>query len=266
MNELVIEDKKYVSSKRAAEITGYAKDYIGQLSREGRIPARLVGRSWYVLESALKDHRFGTESEESEGIEEKTSASTLPSTWESPRYQTVQAEILPSVNRLTVMDVVPAVEEENASKGNFEPQEHHSLIQNAWKEWFSGSPAPVSKEEESEVESKEIKTNGNKDSEVVEEEEIVPIRAIHHAPIGETVNLRRRGESYEEVQSVAAYDAPADALHIPKGRSYAGLRISAAVLGIVAVFVGVIGTGHADSYLGSNKQVSLLAGVSVYKK
>ena len=59
MDELVIGDKKYVSSKQAAKVTGYAKDYIGQLCREGRVPARLVGRSWYVLESAIHDHRFG---------------------------------------------------------------------------------------------------------------------------------------------------------------------------------------------------------------
>ncbi|MHB1163603.1 MAG: hypothetical protein ACYCZZ_03760, partial [Minisyncoccota bacterium] len=59
MDELLIEGKKYISSKQAAKITGYAKDYIGQLCREGRVSARLVGRSWYVLEAAIQDHRFG---------------------------------------------------------------------------------------------------------------------------------------------------------------------------------------------------------------
>ena len=63
MDEILIEEKKYVSSKRAAKMTGYAKDYIGQLCREGRVPARLVGRSWYVLETAIQDHRFGTTDE-----------------------------------------------------------------------------------------------------------------------------------------------------------------------------------------------------------
>ena len=61
MDEMILNGKNHVSSKRAAEITGYAKDYIGQLCREGRIEARLVGRSWYVDEESLRRHRFGTE-------------------------------------------------------------------------------------------------------------------------------------------------------------------------------------------------------------
>jgi hypothetical protein len=59
MDEIIIEEKKYISSKQAAKITGYAKDYIGQLCREGRVSARLVGRNWYVLQTAIQDHRFG---------------------------------------------------------------------------------------------------------------------------------------------------------------------------------------------------------------
>lgn len=37
MDELIIGEKTYLSSKRAAKITGYAKDYVGQLCREGRV-------------------------------------------------------------------------------------------------------------------------------------------------------------------------------------------------------------------------------------
>jgi hypothetical protein len=59
MDEITLDDKTYVSSKRAAKITGYAKDYVGQLCREGRVEARLVGRNWYVLESSIREHRFG---------------------------------------------------------------------------------------------------------------------------------------------------------------------------------------------------------------
>ncbi len=52
MDELILDDKKYLSSKRAAKVTGYAKDYVGQLCREGRVEARLVGRNWYLPEPA----------------------------------------------------------------------------------------------------------------------------------------------------------------------------------------------------------------------
>jgi len=62
MNELTLDGKIYVSSKRAAELTGYAKDYVGQLCREGRVESRLVGRNWYVLKDAIKDRKFETPS------------------------------------------------------------------------------------------------------------------------------------------------------------------------------------------------------------
>ncbi len=49
--------KKYISASRAAELTGYASDYIGQLCRAKKIHASLVGRSWYVLESEILNHK-----------------------------------------------------------------------------------------------------------------------------------------------------------------------------------------------------------------
>ena len=57
MEELVFDKKKYISSKRAAKISGYTKDYIGQLCRAEVLPAKMVGRNWYIEEGALKEHR-----------------------------------------------------------------------------------------------------------------------------------------------------------------------------------------------------------------
>ena len=68
MDELEFDGKTYVSSKRAAQITGYAKDYVGQLCREGRVQARLVGRNWYVLESSIHEHRFGPTAAETPAV------------------------------------------------------------------------------------------------------------------------------------------------------------------------------------------------------
>lgn len=53
MDELEIKGKKYISSKRASELTGYAKDYVGQLARAKKVPATRVGRAWYVEASAI---------------------------------------------------------------------------------------------------------------------------------------------------------------------------------------------------------------------
>lgn len=53
MDELEIQGKKYISSKRASELTGYAKDYVGQLARGGKVAGTRVGRAWYVDEVSI---------------------------------------------------------------------------------------------------------------------------------------------------------------------------------------------------------------------
>ncbi len=63
MDELEIQGKKYISSKRAAQLTGYAKDYVGQLARSGKIPGMRMGRAWFVEEAALLGHRSSDTSE-----------------------------------------------------------------------------------------------------------------------------------------------------------------------------------------------------------
>lgn len=57
-NELIFEGKKYISAKRASQITGYNSDYIGQLCRKGSLECRLVGRSWFVEEKSLESHQI----------------------------------------------------------------------------------------------------------------------------------------------------------------------------------------------------------------
>jgi hypothetical protein len=52
-NHLLIDGKKYLSTRVASRITGYSSDYIGQLSRTKKINSKLVGRSWYVEEKSL---------------------------------------------------------------------------------------------------------------------------------------------------------------------------------------------------------------------
>jgi len=54
---IVIDGKKYISSRRAAEIAGYSADYVGQLCRSGKLERRMVGRLWYVDEGSLLRHQ-----------------------------------------------------------------------------------------------------------------------------------------------------------------------------------------------------------------
>lgn len=54
---VMFDGREYVSSKRAAEITGYAQDYVGQLARSGKIDSRQMAERWYVSKEDLKKHK-----------------------------------------------------------------------------------------------------------------------------------------------------------------------------------------------------------------
>jgi hypothetical protein len=53
MDELEIDGKKYLSSRRAAKEHKYHTDYIGQLIRAGKVVGKKVGRAWYVEQKSL---------------------------------------------------------------------------------------------------------------------------------------------------------------------------------------------------------------------
>lgn len=150
MEELLIDDKKYLSTKRAAKVTGYAKDYVGQLCREGRVPARLVGRSWYVLETAIRAHRFGlTEPSipsvavprdvpESETVikTSKPEKPVLQATWEPPRYFPASGNDFPPIYPVRTdeqKETAPA-QQAGLDKQEVLPSEN---INQAWREWFA---------------------------------------------------------------------------------------------------------------------------------
>lgn len=88
MDEITLDNKKYISTKRASELTGYANDYVGQLCRAGKISATRIGRSWYVEESSLLGHKQGSIKDESVGIEKKSTQTEQDHT--TPTTQTEQ--------------------------------------------------------------------------------------------------------------------------------------------------------------------------------
>ncbi|MBL7045845.1 MAG: helix-turn-helix domain-containing protein [Parcubacteria group bacterium] len=59
MDQIQLSDRNYISAKRGAEITGYTQDYIGQLCRGGKIPAKRIGSNWYLSESDLMNYKSG---------------------------------------------------------------------------------------------------------------------------------------------------------------------------------------------------------------
>lgn len=55
--------KTYVRTAAAAKQFGYSQDYLGQLSREGRIAAKRVGRSWFVDPDSIAAYQEELEAE-----------------------------------------------------------------------------------------------------------------------------------------------------------------------------------------------------------
>jgi len=54
---ITIAGREYISAVRASKKIGYSADYIGQLSRAKKIPAKLVGKTWYIDYDALSKYK-----------------------------------------------------------------------------------------------------------------------------------------------------------------------------------------------------------------
>jgi hypothetical protein len=253
MDEILIEEKKYVSSKRAAKVTGYAKDYIGQLCREGRVPARLVGRNWYVLESAINDHRFGKQEMEQE-------IRPAP-TWESARYEALSDEIFPSVNRLS---------EENEKNGQNEASQ---FLQDSWKAWFDrvadSKSEPISSAPFAIPEKEEKRPEINEEIKEIKEEEIsIPVHTIYELP-PENLLPRHRLEivpsNQDEQQQEGEGEGEGTEQEQGRGKTMI-VQIAGAIVAALIAVIAIAGTGYFDKYILSSSQVDFLAGVSFYNK
>lgn len=248
MDEIIIGEKKYISSKQAAKMTGYAKDYIGQLCREGRVPARLVGRGWYVLETAIKDHRFGDQKTEQE-IEAEPPTPAFPSTWEAPRYEASSFEVLPSINRL--QDVKESIPEEEAGS---EVAQH---LQDSWRAWFD-RVAMNTAESVSTIEPEKLQ-----DEEASEEEEgdvQVPIHAIYE-PIPQELLPRRRN-----LEARPPRKESTEKQKTSSGAFIRTIQIAGVIFAVLAVVIASIGTGYFDTYVTSFSQVDVISGASLYNR
>lgn len=148
MDELVIAGKKYISSKRASELSGYAKDYIGQLIREGKVLGSRVGRAWYVDMDTLLAHdskvkieitsRFPKNIPQRAQITNEkriltpaaiASHANFQKTWDSPIYSNESVELFPQIApRKTKLQSVSQNSYKNMDKSANSADEHKVII------------------------------------------------------------------------------------------------------------------------------------------
>ena len=108
-----IEGVTYISSKRAASEYGYTTDYIGQMARAGRVRAKLIGRSWYVLEDDVREKRKGKKK-----IAERERAAEV-----------LQKQEPPQVTSLGATDGVVPMKAEVPENNKLEPIDNTATLQ-----------------------------------------------------------------------------------------------------------------------------------------
>src|SRR5665213_550744 len=231
MEELIIGDKTYVSSKRASEITGYAKDYVGQLCREGRVQATLVGRSWYVLESSIREHCFGAPETPAVAPEEPV-APGIGLTWTSPVYK---SEVMK-----------PIIEEER-----IEEESVLENMQSAWQDWFKSRGEATEKVEPAEEapEAQNSPVEAIVFTEVEEEPEIEQSIPVNISMIEEPVPLvrvyREEVEAEEPIKQSTYIDTEEIVVEAPRKSSYVARSLVLVFAGI-AVLIAFIGSCSLD--------------------
>lgn len=57
MEKISSNGEVYVKASSIAQELGYTADYVGQLCRSGQVDAQLVGRSWFVNEDSIREHK-----------------------------------------------------------------------------------------------------------------------------------------------------------------------------------------------------------------
>lgn len=263
MNELTLGGKVYVSSKRAAEITGYAKDYIGQLCREGRVQAQLVGRNWYILESAIREHRFGDEESAQKGdkdIKNTRAASNLG--WESPRYAPEVPKMIPIAQVQSKIDsVLSKAAEDDVAKEK--EKRNWGDVQSAWQEWFSLKQEEAPKEPEVETQTVVIEDT---------EAEQVAITTVYER--GEVLDLSqvKEGTVEEEIverEEVVEERSELEINKVKRGSS-SMIRAILIIISIIVIFIALIGAGIAAKYYPGLQsripQLNILQGITVINK
>lgn len=273
MNELTIGDKIYVSSKRAADITGYAKDYIGQLCREGHAEAKMVGRSWYVLESSVREHRFGKQEEETKPQQVNVPTApevSLPATWEPPTYTSEPVATIPQITPAprVAEPMLPENDREILEMSEEEPA--LSEMQSAWKDWFEtrrelNFEAPKIAEEREEEAGSEVESE-------TEEAVSLPIQRLEKPRIGEggaEVPIRRASEPVVTISPPIYRESQRVNRPRRRRRSSGSNMIAVALLIVLAgisIAIATISTGYANQYLNENPVVRFLGGTSTINK
>ncbi len=126
--------KEYISASRAADITGYHQDYVGQLARSGKINSKQVGNRWYVERHGIamhkkeKDALLAAVQAESVGLAKKKNNEASEGHFERYAssgplltYTSDDRDLLPNLLPIRKDETIASVEEKIKEKPTTEP-------------------------------------------------------------------------------------------------------------------------------------------------
>lgn len=209
--------RAYISSGRAAKVTGYNPDYVTQLAREGKILSRQVGNRWFVDQEGIVAHK-------------KEKDALLASVQvESVGLKKVEGVILTEKKS----------EPEASSPITYFKEEERDLMPKIGNS-SQNIDNPVFHNADSEVENpqKEIQEGGTEDVHV---EQRIPIRVVQTA-------VESRSRAYSPVMS-----SPRASKRVLKGFLWAPLAGAATVAVVLIAYVGVV-PGYSSFTLDSKAQ------------
>lgn len=189
MDEMSVNGTVYISTKKAAEITGYTTDYVGQLARGNKVSARLVGRNWFIDRDAILKQKFGTFAPSVASVIPETPSRIILNKEESPVEEVVTAPIIPQ-EEIKPSEIVKNVEEKR------DPRQLLNEMQSAWNAWHVAH----GESEESSLENPLKEANNEEDISSDMEKEGVSV----NIPIRKEESI----EGEREIEAVRVYEDP----------------------------------------------------------
>jgi hypothetical protein len=68
--KIYISSEEYLDTETAARLSGYSRDYIGQLARDGELKAKKLGKVWFVSKKSIQEHKRTEEKRRNKNSEE----------------------------------------------------------------------------------------------------------------------------------------------------------------------------------------------------
>ncbi len=244
-------------------MTGYTKDYVGQLCREGKIIAQLVGRNWYILETSIHKHRFELENQ---SLLQHQTVSKTTHRQDNMRHHLINNSINYIHDNADIIQLqkkephdpdpdqlkdIQHTEEyaEPSPKGKADAL---STMQNVWQEWFTTAMPESQKGDNKEGEITKKIENDDQDCTVQ------PI-SVHRMEYGNYIEQTDNSIFPKDTKNISSNHTSANSI----GSRF--IHIMNIILMLIALLFFII--TMLNIFLSPNntfKQLQYISGVSVY--